>query len=82
LTLPWLSVEELEAIWNKVQQMPCYAALGNKTRHWIELYHALSQRQFNRVSELANALLGTGAIAKKKHYLLTVIYITKIENQN
>ncbi|MBI3042052.1 MAG: spermidine synthase [Betaproteobacteria bacterium] len=70
--LPFLTPEELRAVWGKLKAAPCSARLDPPQRAWIELFAAIGERDANETARIAGSLLGLGdgAGAGRADYLL------------
>ena len=53
----YLSPEAADAVWKRVQNAPCHAALDEDTRQWIALFRAIGQRDLESTSAIAERLL-------------------------
>ena len=67
-------------IWNDVTAAPCYDRLPLPVRPWADLYQALGERDFMRVSALADAMLPQGPLdaSPKNDYVLMAAMLADI----
>lgn len=56
-TLPFLNSWELNQIWMLIKNTPCYASLSDDKKDWIELLHAISVKDANKMTSYANQIL-------------------------
>jgi spermidine synthase len=73
-TLPFLSPMEMEMIWRDLEAVPSVSCLPESLHHWISLYKAVGNRQFEQVLQEASALLPEGRITPSAdhNYLVMV----------
>jgi hypothetical protein len=67
--VPYLTRDELRAVWDRLKTSPCSARLGVPQRTWLELITAIGERDAGNMVELAGKLLGQDA--GHKEYLLS-----------
>jgi predicted membrane-bound spermidine synthase len=72
--LPYLTSEELRAVWDRVGSSPCAARHGDVPRAWIALLSAVSGRDAGEMARRAEALLrhGEARANGRKDYLLAI----------
>jgi hypothetical protein len=70
---PYLPPEEAAQVWARFTAAPCYGALRDFQRRWLELFAAVAQRDGARAAERATALLETqGDVGREaREYLVT-----------
>jgi spermidine synthase len=80
LVLPYLGPEEISLIWSDLKAAPCYDRLPLPARQWTDLYQALGEREFERVSALADAMLPRGPIdaSPRNDYLLMAAMLADV----
>ena len=55
---PYLTRDELRAVWEKLKRSPCAVRLGEPQRSWLALITAVSERDAAKMAELGEKLLG------------------------
>ena len=84
-TLPYLSPQEIDVIWNDIESAPCFAQLPPTIQQWANLYKAIGQRNFQQILQFANELLPKAssiANSKENDYLLMVAMLAHIALQD
>jgi predicted membrane-bound spermidine synthase len=56
-TVPFLTKQELDGIWQVVMQSACYSQLTDTDRNWIELLYSLSMGDADNISRISQRLL-------------------------
>ncbi|NJO15778.1 MAG: fused MFS/spermidine synthase [Thioploca sp.] len=85
ITLPYLSPQEMDVIWNDIESASCFAQLPQTIQQWTNLYKAISQRNFEQILQFANELLPQAnsiADSKANDYLLMVAMLAHIALQD
>jgi spermidine synthase/MFS family permease len=79
-TLPYLSPSEMAIIWADIEAAPCFTHLPDDIHHWINLYKAVGNRDFEQVLQFAKQLLPDGKIkaSENNNYLLMVSMLAHI----
>jgi hypothetical protein len=69
-----LSAAEVDGIWNMITGSPCYGALSDDSRSWIDLLSAVARRHVPDIVRLGGALLASDATRSDddRAYLTTV----------
>jgi len=83
-TLPYLSPGEMAALWDEIENTPCFSSLPVRARNWAGLYKAVGMRDFERVIDLSELLLPPGVIKPSgdNNYLLMVSMLAHIANND
>jgi spermidine synthase len=58
--VPYLSKEELEPVWKRLEGTPCFARLTDKQREWYLLVRAVGRREGERMAGHAKTILSRG----------------------
>lgn len=80
-TLPYLSLRDLQFIWEDIQSAKYYNTLTDSIKHWVTLYKALGNRDYKRVIKISESLLPPGKIdisIAQNGYLLTVNMLARL----
>ncbi len=80
VTLPYLNSDELGAIWQKVSAVADTTHLSTTAKNWLQLYRAVSVRDWLSVRALGTALLPAGELLpnREHHYLLAALFVANI----
>lgn len=84
-TLPYLSPSEMAIIWATVESSPCFSVLPEKVRRWLNLYQAVSSRNFEQVLQYASLLLPSEKsipASLENYYLLVVTGLAHVALQH
>ncbi len=82
-TLPYLSPTEMENIWTHIKSSPCFSKLPQHLRHWINLYQAVGERNFEQILHFSSFLLPNNIQASKENnYLLMISMLAHIVHQD
>jgi hypothetical protein len=65
--LPFLTRDELRAVWNRVRSAPCHARLPDELRGWLALAEAIGDRNAARMTNLSERLLRQGDAPRQPH---------------
>jgi hypothetical protein len=69
---PYLPPAEAAQVWSRFAAAPCYGALRDFQRRWLELFAAVAERNGARTATLATALLETQNLGRDaREYLVT-----------
>ena len=81
---PYLTADDLNAVWAQVMVTRCYASLKDFQRRWIALFRAVAARDAARMAELGPMLLATQPelSAETREYLLMAAMAGHIANRN
>jgi spermidine synthase len=84
LTIPYLSPTQMEVIWDDIESSLCYAGMPDYLKSWVQLYKAVSYRNFKKALEYSIKFIPPGEIkaSSKNNYLLMVAMLSNIALQN
>jgi hypothetical protein len=58
-TNPYLSVQELDRMWESLANQPCLAKFSSSTKAWLTLHHAIAKRDAAKIVEISTAFMET-----------------------
>jgi hypothetical protein len=72
-TLPYLNDAELQQLWGRVRQSPCYGSRSVQEQGWIQLLEAVAHSNAESLQRAAVNLLQDGAVLSAKLHEYTLL---------
>ncbi len=81
-TTPYVAPGELDFIWDDIRATEGYSSFPNIIHDWVDLYQAVTNRDFSVMKEKASILLDTERDPLQMKYLAVVGIISLMHEKN